>query len=202
MEKIIARVLSFLFHPLLVPSYFLLILFQLSLPEATAAQGKFKTLLWLFVFTMTFMLPILFSFLLWGLKYLKSLQMQEREERMLPMVAVAVFYYFTFYALKQLPIFPYFKLFMVGSTVLVLLGILINYFYKISLHLIAWGGFTAALIGLSFQLHLSLFLWLFLVIFISGLTGYARLQCKAHYYLQINLGFLLGFVVMLALFLI
>ena len=201
MNKIIARVFSFIFHPLLVPVYFLLILFQLKLPEVVLLPEKYKVLLIAFVFSTTFLMPVLFALLLWAMKMIKNLYVHGREERTIPLLGVAVFYFLTFYALKRMPAFPVFKLFLLGSTVLVLLGIVINYFYKISLHLTAWGGFTAALAGMSLQFHQAFYFWLFLVILCSGLVGFARLQCKAHNQMQVSLGFLLGFVVMLGLFL-
>ena len=200
MNKITARLISFVFHPLLVPIFFLLLLFQLKLPEVLLLPAKYKLLLLAFVFSMTFIMPVLFALLLWVLKVIKNLYVNGREERIVPMFGVAVFYFFTFYALKRLPVIPFFRLFMMGSTVLVLLGIVINYFYKISLHMTAWGGFSAAIVGMSFQLHQALYFWLFLVILCTGLVGFARLQCKAHNLTQVNLGFLLGFVVMLGLF--
>jgi len=201
MSKIIARLFSFIFHPLLVPVYFLLILYQLKLPEVMLVPDKYKVLMLAFVFSTTFLMPVLFALLLWAMKIIKNLYVHGREERTIPMIGVAVFYFITFYALKRMPVFPVFKLFMLGSTVLVLLGIVINYFYKISLHLMAWGGFVAALTGMSFQFHQTFYFWLFLVVFSSGLVGFARIQCRAHNHTQINLGFLLGFVVMLGLFL-
>jgi len=201
-KTILAKVISFVFHPLMLPSYLLLVIYQMSLPEVLAVSLKYKMFLLVFVFSMTFLLPVLLVLILWNMKLIKHFQMQLRVERIISLAAMFVFYFFTFYALRKLPVFPYYNLFLEGSAILVLLAIVINYFYKISLHLIAWGGITAALVGMSLQFHQALYFWLFDVIFISGLVGFARLQCKAHKTSQIYFGFVTGFVVMLGIFLL
>jgi len=202
MEKTVARILSVIFHPLLVPSYFLLVLFSLPPYVQPDIPVRVKTMVLLFVFIMTFVLPVLVALGMWLLKLLESLEMRKRQERLLPMVVISLFFYITFYALKQLGIFQAVTLFMLGSVVLVLLGLVFNYFYKISQHMIAWGGFTGAFLALSFSLALPFYFWIFGVILASGLTGYARLKTGAHTPFEVYSGWLLGVVVMSTLFLV
>ncbi len=66
--------------------------------------------------------------------------------------------------------------------------------------MIAWGGFTGAVIALGFLLHFALFFWLFGVILASGLTGFARQKTGAHTPFEIYSGYLIGLAVMTALF--
>ncbi len=201
-KTVLAKGISFVFHPLLLPTYLLLMIFQMSLPEVLAVSLKYKMLLLVFIFSMTFLLPVLLMLILWSMKLIKHFQMQSQIERIISLAAMFVFYFFTFYALRQLPVFPYYNLFLEGSAILVLLAIVINYYYKISLHMVAWGGFTAALTGMSFQFHEALYFYLFIAIILSGIVGFSRLQCKAHSSLQVYLGYLLGFAEMLFLFFI
>ncbi len=201
MEKTFARVLSVLFHPLLVPTYFLLVLFRLPLYTLLNIPVKIRLTMLVFVFLLTFVLPVLVATAMWFLKLIDSLEMRQRHERIFPMIAIAIFYYIGFYSLKQLAVFQTATIFMLGSTVLVLLGLVFNYFYKISQHAIAWGGFTGALIAMGLVLHTSLFFWLFGVILISGITGYARLKTSSHTPFEIYSGYLLGMLVMATLFL-
>ena len=201
MEKKIAQALSVLFHPLLVPTYFLLILFQLPFYTLSGISMKVKTMVLLFIFVLTFVLPLLVTTGMWFLKLIDSLEMRHRKERVFPMIAIAVFFYIAFYSLKQLDVFQVVTVFMLGSTVLVLLGLVFNYFYKISQHMMAWGGFTGAMMAMGIALHISLFFWLFGVILISGITGYARLKTASHSPFEIYSGYLLGLLVMAVLFL-
>ena len=201
MEKKFARAISVLFHPLLVPSYFLLILFQLPFYSMPGISLKVKTMSLLFVFVLTFVLPVLATAGMWFLKLIDSFEMPHRNERVLPIIAIAVFFYITFYSLKQLAVFQLMTIFMLGSVVLVLVGLVFNYFYKISQHMMAWGGCTGALMAMGFILHLSLFPWIFGAILISGITGYARLKTESHTPFEVYSGYLLGVLVMSALFL-
>ncbi len=201
MEKSFARVLSVLFHPLLVPTYFLLILYRLPVYAFLSIPVKFKSMTLLFVFVMTFVLPVLVAVGMMFLKLIKSMEMRQRHERILPMIAIAIFFYITFYSLEKLAVFQPAAIFMLGSTVLVLLGLIFNYFYKISQHMIAWGGFTGAFIALSMALHMPLYFWIFGVILASGITGYARLKSESHSPFEIYSGYLLGVLVMTTLFL-
>jgi hypothetical protein len=202
MEKTFARVLSVLFHPLLVPTYFLLILFRLPFYNLLSISVKMKTMVLLFVFVLTFVLPTLVAVGMWLLKLIDSMEMCHRHERTFPMIAIAFFFYFAFYGLSKLSVFQLATMFLLGSTALVLVGLGINYFFKISQHMIAWGGLTGALIALGLTLHITLYFWLFGVILASGITGYARLKTASHTSFEIYSGWLLGMVVMTALFLV
>ena len=201
MEKIFARVLSVIFHPLLVPTYFLLILFKLPFYTHLNFPTKTNTMVLFFVFVMTFVLPALVVTGMWFLKLIENLKMRQRHERMFPMIAIAIFFYITFYLLKQLSVFQVVTVFMLGSTMLVILGLGFNYFYKISQHMIAWGGFTGALIALGLSLHSPFYFWLFGIIMASGITGFARLKTASHTPFEIYSGYLLGVLVMTGLFL-
>jgi hypothetical protein len=201
MKKNVARMLSFLFHPLLLPSYLLLVVYQANINQAQMVSVRYKSFMLAFIFVSTFLLPVLFTLALWRLKLVKQFTMQQRNERFIPMAGMAIFYFFSFYQLQQLPVFPAFNLFLKGSTVLVLLAIVINYFYKISLHLLAWGGLTGAVTGIMFQTHQGLYFWLFSAILLSGLVASARIACQAHKTSQVYAGYLAGFFVMLGLFL-
>lgn len=202
MEKTWARILSVIFHPLLVPSFFLLILFRLPVYLQLNIPFKVKSLVLLFVFLMTFVLPVLVILGMWMLKLVESMEMRHRHERLLPMVVIVIFFYITFFSLKQLAVFQPATVFMLGSVVLVLMGLVFNYFYKISQHMIAWGGLSGAMISMSLNLHAPLYFWIFGTILASGLTGYARLKTAAHTPFEVYTGWLLGLVVMGALFLV
>lgn len=66
--------------------------------------------------------------------------------------------------------------------------------------MMALGGLMATIIGFSFLIHQDIRIYLFLIIFISGITGTARLKLDAHTPSQVYTGFLLGASVMLGLF--
>lgn len=202
MEKKISNVLSIILHPLLVPVFFVLITFQFPICFLPLQFISMKYIMLLYVFLMTGLVPAGLVLILKRLKLVKSLKMEQRNDRVFPILIMAVFYYVAYYTLNRQGSYPVLNLFLVGSAILALFTLLINNYAKISLHMIAWGGFSGALTGLAFLFHMHPFLWIALVLFLSGVTGYVRLRSDAHRPWEVYLGYLLGFAVMFSLFLI
>ncbi len=196
----IAKLLSVLFHPLLMPTYAILILFNINSHYLNVLPFDYKLILLGFVFIFTFILPAVSMFFMVKLKLVESIKMHSSKERPIPLIIVSLFFYATYRIFRELPVDTIFTMFMLGATVLVLLSLLINYFHKISLHMMALGGLMATIIGFSFLIHQDIRIYLFLIIFISGITGTARLKLDAHTPSQVYTGFLLGASVMVGLF--
>jgi len=201
MEKTIARIISVIFHPLLVPTYALLILINLktSLIFVMPLEHRYLTLL--MVFLISFVMPSLIIFILYKLGFIKSLQMKTRQERVLPLFTVSVFFYATYYLLKQESYYALFNIFMLGTTLLAILSVLINYFTKISLHMVAQGCLLGTLAGFALGYNQQFTELLYLLVIIAGFTGFARLKLGAHNPGQVYGGYLMGFVLMMGLFL-
>lgn len=201
METKLARVISVIFHPLLLPTYAMLILININTHHILVLPLKFRYLTVLFVFLTSFVMPTLIFTILLKLGKIQSLEMHSRRERTLPLLIVAIFFYGTYYLLKQGPHFALFNIFMLGATLLVIVSLFINYFFKISIHMVAVGGLFGTFAGFSILFKHDLIFLLYLIVLAAGLIGFARLKLKAHTTRQIYTGFLLGVVFMLGLFL-
>jgi len=201
MEEKLAKLISILFHPLLIPSYAMLILINTNNHFVLVILGESRYIALMIVFLTSFVLPVLFMLILLKIGTIKSLQMESRHERVLPLFFVAIFFYGTYYLLKQGPHFALFNIFMLGATLLVIISLLVNYMTKISIHMVAQGGLFGAFTGfaISFNQNYTLLIYFFTVI--AGLTAFARLKLKAHNEAQVYGGFGLGVLVMLGLFL-
>jgi membrane-associated phospholipid phosphatase len=202
MEKNIARAISYLFHPLLIPSYAVLILMLLPEDRFRALPFQSSLLLLAFIFLSTFVFPALLMLILKNFKVISSLEMEQQKERVLPLALMSMIFYAVFYLLKQGPPNTVFNLFLLGSTLLVLFTLLINYFWKISIHMVAQGGLFGAMLGLALRFGIEIRLILFLIILITGITAFSRLKLKAHAPAEVYGGFLLGAGFMLGLFLV
>ena len=200
MEERISKMVTILFHPLFVPFYMLLLLLNVNLFFAMLIPVKIKLLLSALVFITTILLPLLTVFLLYRLKFVKSFQLQSREERIYPLLAVAIFYYLTYYLLKSFPISFIFSYYMLGSTFLTILAMIISFYRKISLHMIGIGGMLGLLMGLSLNLKLDLTWFVVAAIILGGILGFARIQSNSHKPSEIYSGFLVGASVMFLLF--
>jgi len=196
----LAKVISAIFHPLLVPTYALLLLINLQTHSILALPEDFRYIIVSFVFLTTFVLPSIIIFILLKVGKIKSLEMQSQQERVLPMLIIAAAFYSTYYLLKQSAVTGLMSLFMVGATMLVLITLIINYITKISLHMTAWGGLFGTFLGFAISFHYNLMPILFIIILVIGLIATARLKLNAHTPLQVYLGFLVGTLVMVFLF--
>lgn len=200
MEERIARLLSIIFHPLFIPFYMLVILLNVNVFFAMMIPVKFKLILSGLVFLMTIIFPLFFVFLLYKLKLVRSFYLESREERIYPLLILAIFYYFTYYILKSFPISFIFSYYMLGSTFLTILALIISFYRKISLHMIGIGGMLGLLMGLSLNLGLDMTWFVIAVIILGGFLGFARIQSNSHKPSDIYAGFLVGVSVMFLLF--
>lgn len=196
----LAKIISTLFHPLLVPTYALLMLINLQTHTILILPVNYRYIIVVLVFLTTFVLPSIIIFILLKAGKIESLEMHSRQERVLPMIIIAAAFYGTYYLLKQTSITGLMALFMVGATMLVLISLIVNYITKISLHMTAWGGMFGTFLGMAISFHYNLTALLFIIILIIGIIGTARLKLNAHTPAQVYSGFLLGTGVMVLLF--
>ena len=200
MEAKVARIFSFLFHPLLIPTYAMLMLLTIDSHYIHVIPDGSRWTLFLFVVMFTFVLPGISILVLLKLNVVKSLEMKNQSERPIPLVVVAVFFYASYYLLRQLPVNTIFNIFILVATLLVLISLLVNYIYKISIHMVALGGLLGTFVGFAFLLNQDIRLYLYCIIIAAGITGTSRLLLKAHSPMQIYTGFLLGLIPSLSIY--
>ena len=199
METRIAKIISAVLHPLLIPTYSYIILLSLKTYFAMIIPFEARWKIVLLVFIITFMLPAIFTYLLYWRGVIKSLHMETREERTFPYLITAIFFYLAYYMLNKLQIAPVFSYFMIGATFLLIITLVINLFWKISSHMVAMGAVMGAVTGISLLLVINLKLLIMIIILVSGLVAYSRLKLNAHFPAQVYAGFVLGAVVMAGL---
>jgi len=202
METKLAKIVSILFQPLLIPSYSLFILFSLNnyLSMLVPAQAK-QLLMWI-VFLSTFVFPLIFVLILYKRGLIKSVNMDHKEERIFPLMITGIFYFLAYYIVRQTHLDVIYQRLFLGSALLICIALIISFYWKISMHMIGVGGLLGAMIGINLVAYVDLTFFVVLSTFICGLVGFARLKLKAHTPAQVYNGFLAGFFVMLVLFLI
>jgi hypothetical protein len=200
MELRIARIISYIFHPLLIPFYTFLILLDTNNYFSLIVPLKGKLLLTGIILLITILLPFFTSLLLLRMKIIHSFFPEIREERIYVLLNVAIFYYLSYYLLKGTQVSMLFSYFMLGSTFLVICAVIITFFHKISLHMIGAGALTGALMGLSLGQSLDVTGFIVSVLFLAGLIGSARLKMNSQQPSGIYSGFLVGISVMFILF--
>jgi hypothetical protein len=192
----LARALSFVFHPLLMPLYTLLLLLNLSSFLSQSLPVSIKLTLAGVVFLTTVLSPLVLTWMLQRLGFVTSFFMLRKEERSYPILAITVFYYLTYFLLKGVHVSTLFNYYMLGATLLSIMALGINYFRMISLHMIAAGSVTGLLLGLSLNFGIDLSGITVISVMVSGVIGFARLETGAHLPADVYSGYGLGVAVM------
>lgn len=161
---------------------------------------RLKLLIIITVFAFTFLLPVLNLFILRKLRFVKSIQVDDRQERTLPFIMTSLCYLGLFYVLYDFSIWPAIKLFILGAGLAIFITAIINIWWKISAHMIGIGGLIGVLFALGFFMQISIFMVLSFSLFIAGIIGFARLALNAHNQSQVYIGFFMGFLIQFGLF--
>lgn len=127
--------------------------------------------------------------------------METRQERKIPYLITAIFYFSESYFLLNAEVPVLVKALMFGATLLVISVLLVNLFWKISAHMVGIGGLCGMMIAVSYRIQINLHFVIILLFLIAGLVAFSRLKLNAHNPAQVYLGFLLGILVQLILFL-
>lgn len=198
-ETRLARIISYLFHPLLMPLYILLLLLNLSTFLSRSLPFPYKMALTGVVILTTILFPLFLTWMLLRLRIITSLFMDKMEERTFPILAISVFYYLTYFLLRGIHISVIFSYYMLGATLLAILSLVVNFYRKVSLHMIAAGSFTGLFLGLSLNFGINLNIAILAGILLGGIIGFARLKSNSHQPAEIYSGYAMGVLVMTVL---
>ena len=190
--KIAAKIISYVFHPLIMPIIGLSIIFNTDSYINYAVPQELKQAVLILVGASTFLIPLLISLLLLNRKLINSLEMETQKERVIPYSITISFYVLTLYMLKQAPIPAIIFNFIIGATLSIIIAFVINIRWKISAHMIGIGGLVGALLCISILLEIYITPFFILSLLVAGLIGSARLILKAHTSSQVYAGFAVG----------
>lgn len=190
-----ARVVSVIFHPLLIPTFGFLLLFNSGFYFSLLPWALKKYML-LVVFISTCALPAITVFIL-SLNSRFDLNMEKNTDRVLTLIISAIFYYIGYQILKRIPSFPVYNILLIGSVLVQVVLLPITMRWKISLHSAAMGGLVGGILGLSFRLQENPELLLSALILMAGLVGTSRLILSKHSLPQVYAGFSVGFLILL-----
>ncbi|RLD80147.1 MAG: PAP2 family protein [Bacteroidetes bacterium] len=193
-SNLFSKLISLLFHPLLMPTYALIIILN-SGTHYSYLPAQAQKIIYVLVFLSTFLIPVSIIPFLMQLKLVNGVDLKERKERIIPLSITAASYYFAFYLLSRLPFHvpQFLKILILASAILIVINLLINLKWKISSHLIGISGLLALIFTFSIIYYANLLYVLILITLVSGVIAFARLKLEAHSPMQIYAGFLIGF---------
>ncbi len=193
MNKKVAQFLSVALHPVLMPTYALLFIFQNKTFFSYSIPYHTKLALFLIIILNTLIFPVLVSFILVKKGVIRSFEMEKREERLIPFASNLLLMMVAAYLINALRLPQVFFQLILGAIASVAIAITINFKWKISIHMIGVGAMVGTLFGLSTFMLVDLRFPIILSFFVAGLLGSARMTLGANSAVQIYLGFLIGF---------
>lgn len=187
--RFFAQMISVVLHPLFVPVYvgwFLIYSFHLF-PASDPGQ---KGLLLLRFAVMYTLFPLVTILLLKGLGFIESVFLRTQKERIIPYVASGMFYFWMWYVLRNQAGTPKaLELFALGIFLASSLGLMLNSYFKISMHALAAGVALAFMAILAFRSNASFGFYLSVALLGAGLIGTARLITGEHRPFDVYAGF-------------
>lgn len=195
MNYSVARFLSYLFHPLIMAFYASIAIFFVNPHYKYIIINPVKAIVLVTVLITTFFLPLLSSFYFLQRGFIQSLQMDNASERTLPFITTAIYYITGYFLLSKLPIPNIFGAIVLGAGFAIIAALLVNLYWKISVHMIGIGGVAGGLFALSSHSYTNLLMPMAIIFILAGLLGTARLIYGSHNQSQVYVGFLAGFVV-------
>ena len=194
--RILARVISFLFHPLFIPIYIgLFLIYPVRLfPDLDDRRRLFLEVQLFVIYTL---LPLASILLMKGLGLIQSISLKLQKDRVLPYVVCEIFYFWAWYVLKNQQLPKEIVVFSLGIFLASCIGLIANTFLKVSMHTIAAGVVIAFMIYCGLRWDYNYGFYISLAILIAGLVGSSRLILADHEPNEIYAGFAIGAVALL-----
>ncbi len=189
-NQTIASIISYLFHPIWVPSittYYLIQLYQQQMMEGV--DGLLLKITVLF----SVVLPLFSSILLKLTGVISSLKMPISSERRIPLFLSFSYFLIMAHLFNALQVIPFdFILMAFGAALSIFTALILLPYSKVSIHTLSIGSIWGVIFAISQSYQTNLFGMLILLSLIAGLVGFSRLSLKAHSPAQIYSGFLIG----------
>lgn len=208
----LARLISYIFHPLFLFYYLIILAYWMNPYAFRIDKPKDFGLIWIMSFLILVFFPLLTIVLMKALKMISSFAMPDKQDRIGPMIASIVFYVWFFINVKNDGPFPaHIVMLALGATICLCVSFFVNNFSKVSLHTAGAGAFMSGIGLMCFQfaspykiLSIGQSGWavspmtvLFLSILLSGAIGTSRLLLKAHKTDDLYGGYIIGISSML-----
>lgn len=187
------RIISFLFHPLVLPLYGFAVLILVSPEEFRySAESLSKVQAQFFVNMILF--PLIALILMIALGFVKDFYLTDRRQRVAPLMATMIFYWWTNFMFgRRIEVPEIMELLTTGAFIGVVLAFMITMvLFKISLHAIGMGVIIGLVVALGPISDISVLLILLAAIVVAGCVGTARLMVGEHNNKEVYSGYAVG----------
>lgn len=196
----IHKIISTILHPIVIPTIGVL----LYLIFVSQSINKDQQLILLgIVFGITYLIPLFALILLKSLGFIQDFQVRTIKERRFPVVFMIVLFFLLGNALIKATVLRDLGFLFYGTSLsLFFIYILFIFKLKSSLHMVSMGNAVGFFLMIINIYYLSLLSVIMVLILLSGLVASSRLHLKAHTPKELVVGFSLGILSQILVFLI
>jgi hypothetical protein len=190
--RFLAHIISFVFHPLFIPTYIAAFLIFID-PYAFAAAGESqKAFKLISVFSLTAFFPAFSVLLMRLLKFIDTIYLRTQRDRIIPYIASMVYYFWAWHVFRNLHESPAIVAMLLGTFVSCIAASMANIYFKISMHSIAVGALFIFFGWLAFHSAIPIGTYLAAATLVTGLVCTARFIVSNHSPFEIYAGLLAG----------
>jgi hypothetical protein len=188
---------SYAFHPIFIPllgtvCYVLLEEKYFTLPQ--------YLILFLQIIIITFLLPIVFFYLLRTFGKIENVMLSDISQRKIPLLLQIMLFAVLIEKSITIDRFPSLYFFFVGGLLSTIFAFLLLYVkFKASIHMIGISSLTVFIIGLSIHNQINTINTVTFFVLMNGIVASSRLVMKAHSDKELLVGFLSGVIPQIAL---
>lgn len=192
--KRVSQILSYIFSPLLVPTYGMILASFLSVLSVLSARVLCTTVA--ITFVITCVIPACGIMAMYKTGFLTDPGVNVRTERSLPYALTILCYVGCCFFLYRAGAPSWLTMFYAGGGAAALINAVVNLKWKISAHAAAIGGLVAMLfrIAAMHQSVVDLNIWISAVVVLAGAVMTARVYLQRHTLMQVIAGCANGFL--------
>lgn len=187
----IARIISFIFHPLFIPVY-MGWLFVRVLRLFPGLSDWHQQLLLIQFFVNYTLLPLVTVLIAKGVGFIDSIYLKTQKERIIPYIATMIFYFWVWYVFKNQGFPEAAVQFSLAAFLSICFGVFVNSFFKVSMHALSMGVVVMLLLLQSISSSVNYGPFVSIAMLITGLVCTSRLLLKDHQPFDIYAGLFLG----------
>lgn len=188
--KTTSSILSALFHPFWVPLYAYILLFSFTYLNIMPIQ--YVAFVLSIVGSFTIIAPFIFIALYKWMNKLSMEELSDRKRRFIPYTLYLMSNIACLITMHKMYFPHYFTSIITAICLCTLVCLLLNFRWRISIHLAGCGMFIGGLLSYSLLFRFNPVWWLCGFILLTGLQGTARISFYQHTLLEVTLGFMAG----------
>lgn len=186
------KVISYLFHPIFIPAMATIGYFLVT-PRLYEFTFKVDVIITTSIFTI--FIPMLIFILLKRFKMIDSIFVKDVKQRRIPLyVYVLVLFLIVTKVITKSIFAELYDFFLATLIATIACLILVLFRIKASMHMMGISGLVMFLIALSITYQINITFALSILILMIGLVGTSRLFLKAHTFVELIIGFFIGWI--------